>query len=528
MKKSAHELAWILILMIPIFLYYFFHFLPIGSNIGTGFIHGDLLSYMSNARQYYDNEGFSLFYSNPFQLDNQGTRIYFQFQTLLLAVLWKITQADVGLLFVAFGMLSTFFALWISLRFYKTYLGWNSMAHKLTFILFIFGGGLLLVAGYAFSVVEKGDFYQAIFETFRFDPGGGFWMLNFGRNFIYPLEAYYHLISMAILFAVLRKKHLLSSILLFVIAFSHPFYGIQFLLILIAYQLIEVVVIKEHQNNLIKALVFNVFTLALFAFYNLGWLSSFDSHAILIKQWSLNWSFDVLSQLLAYGLLASLFVYSIRNTQSFKTFFADSFHRFLLVYFLISLLLANHDLFIKPIQPLHFTHGHIYIPLFLMTAPWLISFFKKSMDIRFQWLQILLFLLLISDNLLWFPAQYYNNATRLAYVAVRETPDQKSVLKFINQHFDSNYLLISSDLDYLATAYTSVYTLLPHPYNTPFVADRLRLRDEVWKNQHWHLLPLQKLIFAVNKSEVDMINALQSDGFTPIFQNTTYLVFVKH
>jgi hypothetical protein len=47
--------------------------------------------------------------------------------------------------------------------------------------------------------------------------------------------------------------------------------------------------------------------------------------------------------------------------------------RLLLGWFVGAFLLANHDLFVRPRQPIHFTHGYLWVPLFLIGAPVMIK-----------------------------------------------------------------------------------------------------------------------------------------------------------
>ena len=163
-KTIFSELIISLLLLLPIVIYYYFHYYSNGDSLGTGFIQGDMISYMSNARQHFDEGGFNLFYNNPFYVDSTGPHIYFQLQTLFLSVVWHITQIDTGIVFVLFGFVSSFFSILISLRLFKSFLGWNTRAHKLTFLLFIYGGGLLIVGGFTYSFAQGHGFLQSALD----------------------------------------------------------------------------------------------------------------------------------------------------------------------------------------------------------------------------------------------------------------------------------------------------------------------------------------------------------------------------
>ncbi|HRF17937.1 MAG TPA: hypothetical protein PK977_07205, partial [Chitinophagaceae bacterium] len=56
----------------------------------TGFIQYDNISYVAYAKQYLDSEKGSIFFSNPFNDNDNYQPIYFQTQTLLFAGFLKM------------------------------------------------------------------------------------------------------------------------------------------------------------------------------------------------------------------------------------------------------------------------------------------------------------------------------------------------------------------------------------------------------------------------------------------------------
>src|SRR6266704_3622578 len=69
-------------------------------------------------------------------------------------------------------------------------------------------------------------------------------------------------------------------------------------------------------------------------------------------------------------------VWPIRRFALAKEFFRIPRNRLLAIWALVAFILANHEFAIRPIQPLHFDRGYIWIPLFLMGARSLGSLFK--------------------------------------------------------------------------------------------------------------------------------------------------------
>ena len=522
------ELAFSLFLILPIILFYFAQYNPPKNYIGTGFVQGDMLSYMANARQHFDDGSFHFLYANPFNLNNSGPHIYFQIQTLFLGALWHFTHTDVGIIFMSFGLLSSFLAIYVALQLYKSYVGWGTNGHRATFILFIYGGGILVIGGFIYNYFQGYHFMDSILKSHIFDPGGGYWMLNFGRNFIYSTEAYYHLLTISIAYLILKNKQLAASIILFILAFSHPFYGIQFLLIILIYQFSELYIFNKLKIKK-RFVLFNLFILVLFGGYNGIYLSHFEEHKIIIEQWSINWFMDAITIFLAYLPILIFALISLRHSgfQLFK----NSFNRFLLIYFLISLALANHELIMKPIQPIHFAHGHIYIPLFLLGSRYLISFFNKQKGIPFLLIKYSVFLILISDNLAWFSGQSYINLYREdAGVSIRIKQKQIDILNYINSSYNNNYLLISenNELDYFATAYTSVYALDPHLFNTPYIKHRKQIYDDFYTNKNYTVLNNHKVLF-IDNIETNSINTdiIKSKYFTEVYRNKQYILYER-
>jgi len=530
MKNRAiiNELLWSFLLTIPVIIYYIAHYHPPQGLLGTGFVAGDMASYMANARQHFDEGQFHFLYANPFNLDASGPHIYFQFQTFLLGTIWYMTGMDVGSVFMIFGFVFTFLAIWMALKIIKELIGWGSPAAILTFLLFVYGGGILVLSGFVYNYYQGMDFLHSALKSLIFDPGGGFWMLSLGKNFVYPTEAYYHFITLAIVLAVIKRKYNLISVLLFILAFSHPFYGIQFLLITIGWQFCEIMILKNHEYKW-KHLLINIGTLLLFIAYNFLFLNSFPEHRIIVKQWSLNWILPGISFVLAYGSLFIILFIRILKPFERKKLLNDPVQLFLLTYLLVSIVLANHELFINPVQPIHFAHGHIYIPLFLLAMPVLFQLFRRQGSIILQLSKIAVFLLLIFDNLSWFPAQYYNSMYSEKGARLKVTNEQMEVVHYLRDHYNFEFILNSDDskIEYLATTYTGVYGLIPHGHNTPFVKDRKKLHYQFFTKNNFNILPNKNLL-VVDDLRNGMLQALKTNpNFVEVYRTKQYILYER-
>jgi hypothetical protein len=153
--------------------------------VPTGFIEYDMPSYLAEGRAYFER-GFHFTYSNPYAPYNSPA-IYFQPQTLLLGLMQQL-GFDPGVTFNIFGLLALFFAAAVALRLYLEVVGAETTAKKIGLVCFFWGGGIFTLVGIALALARR----STLISVFEFEPTWGWWMLNFGRNLVYPTEALYH------------------------------------------------------------------------------------------------------------------------------------------------------------------------------------------------------------------------------------------------------------------------------------------------------------------------------------------------
>lgn len=202
-------------------------------QVATGFIQYDMPSYMADARQHF-NQGFHLFYGNPYA-GYESPRIYFQPHVFLLGCLQQL-RLDPGVTYNLFGLAALLFAAFVAVRFYREVAGWSSAAAKLGLVCFFWGGGILTLAGLAYACfVGKFDLETIL----RFDVGQGWWMLNFGRNLVYPTEAYYHAVFLLCMLFLIGRRFSIAIALAALLSLSHPFTGLEVSLIVAGYLLME-------------------------------------------------------------------------------------------------------------------------------------------------------------------------------------------------------------------------------------------------------------------------------------------------
>jgi len=201
--------------------------------VPTAFVQYDMPYYVANGRQSFV-DGFHFSYGNPYA--SYGTpAIYFQPHIFLLGLLQRIGLGP-DLALIASHLAAVAFAAIVAARLYEEWVGWNTPAQKLGFVCFFWGGGVLSLAGVVFGLFNHVKMPRAFL---LFDAGDGWWMLNFGRNLVYPTEAYYHALFLLTILLLVRKKFVAVMLAAAVLSASHPFTGLSLGLILILYAALE-------------------------------------------------------------------------------------------------------------------------------------------------------------------------------------------------------------------------------------------------------------------------------------------------
>ena len=112
----------------------------------TGFIQYDQAYYMAEAREHWDG-GFHLLYGLPASPDIDTPRVYFRLQTLFLGTLGKLTGAEPGWIYAAFGLVAMLVFFRLAIALYGSVVGLRSRAECLVLPLFLWGGGFTVLCG---------------------------------------------------------------------------------------------------------------------------------------------------------------------------------------------------------------------------------------------------------------------------------------------------------------------------------------------------------------------------------------------
>ncbi len=460
----------------PVFVYYAAHFMFRTSAGGepTGFVIYDMPYYMANARQYLEQGFTQVLYANPFDYPIGSPRIYFQPLIYLLGLLLSVHPSTPGIPFVIVGFIATIASFYILRRLLRVfYPDLSGGIRIVTEISIAWGGGVLAIAGILRSLAAG----RAI-EPLMYDPFNGMWFLNLGRNFIFPTEAVYHMLVLGLFLALAVRRHRTAYGLLWLIAMSHPFTGLQFAVIAFLWVFLEKQFLQSGEYEW-KHVGFAVLPLVFVVGYYLYYLPYFPSHLALMRQWTLAWTLDLYPMLGGYGIVGALVLYRCRTKERFLECFSQPFARFLAVMFLVSFVLANHEFFLRPRQPIHFTRGYVWTPLALLGIPMVAQLWKRVRRTRI--LPVLLaavwLLLILSDNLTFFAIDMQK--TRGIYLTREQTAALSDIDSIANEP-----LLVSDNLvlSYMATVYSSARPFVGHWSNTPDALSRFRVQDTLFSS----------------------------------------------
>jgi hypothetical protein len=532
--KSRSRYRWVAagILILPAAIPYIAHYASAGGLTPTGFIQADQPGYMAVAREYFD-DGFSFTYSNPFSPGYGGAAVYFQPQTFLLGVVLFLTRLDPGLLFALFGLLAALICARVAIALFAFRAGLSGPESVIGLLLFFWGGGVLVIAGALTSPSSIFRFGEGMLYggLFRWDPFDGWWFLNFGRNLVYPLEAYYHALFFGTMLALLRERYLLALGLLALLCISHPYSGSELLAIVTVWGAGESFAFTR--NHRVRRFLLGCLIIGLLhAGYYLVYLPQFSEHRELVNQWTKPWFLDLRSAALAYGTVAVFAVWGVAG----RGWLSDRQNRLLLFWAAIAFLLAKHELFVaRPVEPLHFTRGYIWTPLFLLGLPVLLSLLRK-LWVRGTAVAIgavaVLSLVFLLDNAIWFTA--VGRGYLIEHVML--APEQRAVFEVLNRSEFRGTVVVT--LDRGVATLSPVYTPL-RPWTTQLLytdsdVERRReiedlflrgLTSDAWRGKRLALV-LERL--EGDKADSTAVRTLHAVGGTQkeVLVNEKYRVFI--
>jgi hypothetical protein len=371
---------------------------------------------------------------------------------------------------------------------------------------------------------------------FAFDTGG--WGANLGRGVIYGIEAYYHALFFAAVLAVLRRWYATALILVAAVCASHPFTGAELASILAAWVLLEILVDRVTA----PPLWFRAGILLVLLMHVGYWLVLLPllspEHAALAPSWNLPWVLHWYNEIPEYGIVAIAALWRLRDRQRLAAAFADRRFRVLFAWFGVAFLLANHDLFISPRQPIHFTHGYIWVPLFLIGAPAMLEIAERLLAlprIGVVWL-IALSSLMLLDNAAWFSSAGFDllrdrKSASFFPNAIYVERSARDVLNRLNDEPFADGLIVSNSefLSYQSIVYTPLRAWYSQMWNTPYPEKRLAELDALFHaGEDLAAWRCRKMIAVVERQkDPGASGRLRALGYKLAYANSQYDVLLR-
>lgn len=444
----------------------------------TGFMGYDQPYYVANGRAIFER-GNGLAYPNPFDPAADAPAIYFHWLIWLIGFAVARCGIDPGhLIVVVHGMaaIATARLTWALVRRCLP-----SPCGQIPLFLFsVWGGGVFVLAN---LLANPSLVHHSWSDLLRPDPSDGWWFLNWGRNLVYPLESVYHALMCATWLLVLNRRWWATLCTAGLLALTHPFSGFQVLAILVAWSVLSRLTSLARGPDSPRIvptwfLVATVAACAAFLSYNLLYLGDFAQHRRLQAEWSIAWTLDWPAIWRAYLLVAG-----VAGTRlALRRFPRDWSVAFLATCFAVSFLLANHEWFVAPRQPLHFTRGYIWMPLCLIGLPVLQAGWEMVVTSRRRLVTsipvVLLAAVTMADNAV-FVAQY--SALRAEYGFFLSDMERDLFRALEAQPRRGVLLVPDARLGYLTAVYTSWRPYFGHVHNTPDFATRQRQAHEFYR-----------------------------------------------
>lgn len=462
-RGGLRAACWSLIAVVPFLVFPVAHDWRAGPD-ATGMTMYELPYYAANARAVIDRGAYG-FYPNAFDPSDAAPAIYFHWLIAGIGILTGPLGIDPGTVFLVIGLVAG----WIAARlmFALVEMLWRGRFAVPLYLSTMWGGGLLVLGQLAANLAEQRPWNESLLG---FDPGQGLWFLNFGRNLILPTEAVYHALMVGLWLAMLRDRWKPAGGILWLIATTHPFTGAQALAIVGAWVGLRVAILRQPVP--LGFLVNLAAVGAAFGAYYFVFLPRFPAHRELQEVWTLGWTMSGATIVLAYGVPLLLALGAISRDADWRRRTA-----FLMTAAAVSFLLANHHWFITPRQPIHFTRGYIWTPLWLIGLPTLARLLDRLVlqpPLRAIALGGVLSAVIVSDNFAFLTI----SAGRGAEAGFTLSADERRAFGAISALGTRGVLLTEDEqLSYLAAVYTPARPYYGHKYNTPqFEQRRERVR----------------------------------------------------
>ncbi len=436
-------------------------------EVFQGELQYDQYYYLASARELFERgNGFAN--PNPYDDDPDAPVLYSHLYPLLVGWISRAT----GLSVVPSGYLVRLLAgaaLAISLWRLVGVFFQEPRERRAAFWILLLSGGLvwlealrrLLVGGGAWTI-------EGIGRTFaESDLEGGWWLQNVFRNFFYGTETVYHALAFRLLYALAAGRPVQTCGSLLLLLYALPFTGLQFATIALAWLATER--LDGRRGLPLLPLAVSCAGIGAFLFYNLVWLPRFPSHAEIVERWRRVGEYsDPLPLLRVYAPWIFLFPAGLAAAKAPGP--ARPAWRLLVVSFAVTAIFMNHHWILgkeRPFQPLHFSHGYLFLPIVLLTLGWALRAPRLGGALRRGPVLAALLPLLAIDNLLFLPV-----AHAVAGTMALPAPQARTLDRIVEMRPEQMVLSSQRFLSYLLPTFSPHLVILGHLYLTPRLEER--------------------------------------------------------
>ncbi|MCX7626462.1 MAG: hypothetical protein N2Z21_09665, partial [Candidatus Sumerlaeaceae bacterium] len=324
------------------------------------------------------------------------------------------------------------------------------------------------------------------------EHGYGGWHISLFRNVLYSTEVFYHILFFACILCFLHNRRPLGCLFLFLTCWAHPFTGLLLMLIVTVWLVIE----WFYERGKIRGLLAAVLVIdALFLWYNNVFLRLDHEHRSVMAQIQGYSATLPPSKLLpAYGAILPLALVALTPT-ILKRLWPKSRFRLLYSWVGTAAFLNFHDLFLpfmRPIQPLHFSHGYLYFPLAVLAILVLQQLYAMRPK-RLGLVGMLLLLLHLPANVIWSIRTIATVASECPIFA----PSRYAVkiLEEIDTIADPQVILVDLPPETLGVVsnliplFTKHLVIRGHGFNTPFTEEKRNLAKIMMERPNATLVP---------------------------------------
>ncbi|GAC1318806.1 MAG: hypothetical protein NVSMB14_16280 [Isosphaeraceae bacterium] len=265
-------------------------------------------------------------------------------------------------------------------------------------------------------------------------------------------------------------------------------------------------------------------------------MNQFLEHRQIAARMSLAWIYRAETFVPAYALVGGLVLWSLRRLPIAAKTLSLSKNRLFLVWFLVAFALTIHEFAVPPRQPIHFTRGYVWTPVFLLGLPTLLELLDRVGrwgGIKGRLGVAAIMLLFLSDNIVWFGCRI-SAARNIDGNGLRLDFAQREVLDKLNDPKLFGHLVVGNDhrLLYFVIAETPLRSWISHWIETPEFETRREEMERAFRSEvfepRWVGLPLLVVIRHAPKEHATASKTplwLKRQRAEPWFSNRVFDVY---